>query len=262
MCELSMCVCLASFTILVYNYVLTFEQELGVIWMSQWTITKMFFVLTRYIPFINMALIMYHLFSPNLHGHACFVVYQGTIWMFVIGLLIAEGILTLRTWAIWGRTHPRLNVILPIVFAIFGISEFSMMVVFARSMIVVPSVPVLLPSCLITGRTHAIVICWTILMVYDALMLVIMVTQGLKNFPLEGNSRLLKVVKRDGIIYYCYIFALSVLNIVIVLTQPADLLFLFAPLECVIHSVLTAQIIFHIRAEAGEWSMEPRLPVK
>ncbi|KAF8890392.1 hypothetical protein BD779DRAFT_267657 [Infundibulicybe gibba] len=239
----------ASFTILVYNYILTFSQELDVIWMSRWTITKVFFVLTRYIPFFDMALLMYHLFSPDLRGHACSVVFQGTLWLFFICLVIAEGILTLRTWTIWGRSHPILNIVLPVVFAMFGVSELSMMTVFAKSLIVGPGVPAPPPSCLVTGKTHAIVICWTILMLHDAFMLAVMVTQGFKTFPLYGNSGLFKVAQRDGITYYCYIFALSILNIVIVLTQSTNYLFLFAPLECVIHSVLTANIIFHIRAE-------------
>ncbi|KAF8877964.1 hypothetical protein BD779DRAFT_1555708 [Infundibulicybe gibba] len=222
----------------VYNYILTFSQELDVIWMSRWTITKVFFVLTRYIPFFDMALLMYHLFSPNLRGHACSVVFQGTLC-----------ILTLRTWTIWGRSHPILNIVLPVVFAMFGVSELSVMTVFAKSLIVGPGVPAPPPSCLVTGKTHAIVICWTILMLHDAFMLAVMVTQGFKTFPLYGSSGLFKVAQRDGITYYCYIFALSILNIVIVLTQSTNYLFLFAPLECVIHSVLTANIIFHIRAE-------------
>ncbi|KAF8890395.1 hypothetical protein BD779DRAFT_1671349 [Infundibulicybe gibba] len=249
----------ASLTILVYNYVSTFDQELEVIWKSRWTITKVFFVFTRYIPFVDMGLVMYNLASQTLLGHACFTVYQGTIWLFLLGLMIAEGILTLRTWAIWGRTHPRLNLVLPMIFAIFGISEFSMMMVFARSLTGRTG------SCLATGRNRAIVISWIILMVYDALMLGIMVTQGFRTVTLNGNSgnsRLLKIVKRDGIIYYCYIFTLSLLNIVVVSTQPDNFLFLFAPLECVIHSVLTAQIIFHIRAEAGDLNEQPTLPGK
>ncbi|KAF8890384.1 hypothetical protein BD779DRAFT_1517249 [Infundibulicybe gibba] len=62
-----------------------------------------------------------------------------------------------------------------------------------------------------------------------------------------GNLRLFTMIQRDGVLYYCCIFALSLLNIVFA-TQKADFVFLFAELERVIHSVLTAHIIFHIRS--------------
>ncbi|KAF8887197.1 hypothetical protein BD779DRAFT_1672945 [Infundibulicybe gibba] len=242
-----------SLTILIYDYVLNFSQELTLVWNAPWNITKTLFILTRYLPFIDMSLTVTYQFAPLFGREACFGVYQTTIWMFMAGIGIADGILALRTWAIWGHTRG-LTITLVVIYSIFAVAEFLTMGLFVKSMEVIPppaGIPTWIsPACLVTGNTRIIVVNWAVLMAYEAVILGIILSRGYQIFALYGNLHLFSVVRRDGIFYYCYMFVLSFLNIVFVLMQSADFIFLFAVLEWVIHSVLTGHIIFHIRSEA------------
>jgi hypothetical protein len=42
----------------VYDYMLTFKDEVRLVWPSRWSIGKVLFFLTRYPPFIDMTLVL------------------------------------------------------------------------------------------------------------------------------------------------------------------------------------------------------------
>ncbi|KIM35818.1 hypothetical protein M413DRAFT_325366 [Hebeloma cylindrosporum] len=73
----------------------------------------------------------------------------------------------------------------------------------------------------------------------------------------RDNTSLMKVVYRDGVLYYLYLFVLSCINIIIVKTLPEDYQPLLSLVERMLHSILTSRVILHIRAQAVEnpaWS--------
>lgn len=42
-----------------YDYLLTFEQEVSLIWPSPWNVVKILFLTTRYTPFVGAGAILY-----------------------------------------------------------------------------------------------------------------------------------------------------------------------------------------------------------
>jgi len=49
----------ASIMLLVYDYMLTLDSELLLIWSSRWNLVKALFLLVRYMPFIDMVLLIF-----------------------------------------------------------------------------------------------------------------------------------------------------------------------------------------------------------
>ncbi|KAF8890383.1 hypothetical protein BD779DRAFT_266999 [Infundibulicybe gibba] len=155
----------------VYDYILNFNQELVLVWNSPWKVTKILFILTRYLPFIDAGLTISHQFAPISGGRSCVGVYQATTWMFLTGIVVAESILTLRTWAVWGCTRG-LAITLMLLFWAFAAVEFGSTGIFVKSMAVTPhppGIPIeIIPPCSVAGNTYLIVIDWAAIAVYEA----------------------------------------------------------------------------------------------
>jgi len=65
------------------------------------------------------------------------------------------------------------------------------------------------------------------------------------------DSRFLRVVYADGIVYYIYIFGLSLLNAIIIVKLPSDYQTLLMLWLRVMHSVLGCRVVLHIRHQVA-----------
>jgi hypothetical protein len=136
---------------------LTFDLEVEQIWMAPWTLMKVAYIVQRYLPFFdtvyltNASKCIYVLFAawshsslpdgsvPNATPESCLKQYEGTISMSPLSplsphepsfavmdmlsmLFISEGILTYRTWAVWGR-NMKIGILMGTVFLLFFTSS-------------------------------------------------------------------------------------------------------------------------------------------
>lgn len=67
------CSKVAATAILIFDYLITFNSELTLIWPTPLTYTKVLFLLTRYLPFIEIVVILFskplfYLCAKNLTG--------------------------------------------------------------------------------------------------------------------------------------------------------------------------------------------------
>ncbi|KAJ3555243.1 hypothetical protein NP233_g12253 [Leucocoprinus birnbaumii] len=88
----------------VLDWLLTFRLESSLIWPAKWSNIKILYLLTRYLPIIDVFIVMYHQFDPSLSVTACKATYESACWLAIFGIALAEIILTVRTWAVWRRT--------------------------------------------------------------------------------------------------------------------------------------------------------------
>ncbi|KAF8840384.1 hypothetical protein BDN67DRAFT_968569, partial [Paxillus ammoniavirescens] len=120
---------LAGFSCLVYDYILTLDQEVKFIWKAPWSITKVIFLVNRYGNLLGQTFIQ--LVETGWIGHGSQDLCQRVNFFVSIFMsLSAESIhilVLLRAWAIWGcwkRVATALisiySVYLLVVLAIFG----------------------------------------------------------------------------------------------------------------------------------------------
>ncbi|KAF9007741.1 hypothetical protein BDZ89DRAFT_1168438 [Hymenopellis radicata] len=235
----------------VFDYLLTLEQEVELIWGSEWTITKLLYLVTRYSPFVNAGVILWQQLTPNMSAENCVLVVKMDGWMATAGIMLAEVILTLRTWAIWNR-HRFLTVCMPALFLVYSVVGFTVMGIFLSSLkfLILPLPD--LKGCLVSAGNPIFRWDFIIIMIYEAVMLLLMVVKSYQQFREAreiGSSRLLHVVLKDGIIYYLYLSVLNIMNVIVISILAPDLATLIAELERVIHGMLACRVITNIRAQ-------------
>ncbi|EDR01502.1 uncharacterized protein LACBIDRAFT_333151 [Laccaria bicolor S238N-H82] len=136
----------AGAAMFLYDYFLTVGMEVDLVWSSKWGFMKVLYILQRYLPFVDAAILCFlHQFSTTISPSTCSVVEK------LRGL-----ILTLRAWAVW-RRDGRLGTALSILFV--ATVSFP-----ARFTIPYPE----FQGCFITGSNRMVYINWVILMIYEA----------------------------------------------------------------------------------------------
>ncbi|EJC98747.1 uncharacterized protein FOMMEDRAFT_161580 [Fomitiporia mediterranea MF3/22] len=263
----------ASFAILGYDYLLTFEDERTLIWPSNWSAGKVLFVLTRYLPFVDLSITASHHFRTGLTPEECSLAYKSAGWLINIGIIIAELILVLRTWAIWEKNR-KVTITLGIWASLSLIADVVVMCLFMRS-IEFSSLPAGLSGCLVTSGNTLIVGVWIILMVYEAgiiALMVLKVVQMFREFVDKElrNQALYKAVFRNGMsdithisfslpdiegtgaIFYVYIFTMSVANVIVISRLSRDLSTMLASLERITHAILTQRLLLSLRKAVTE----------
>ncbi|KAK0217223.1 hypothetical protein IW262DRAFT_177467 [Armillaria fumosa] len=227
----------SSVALLLYDYALTLSLEVDLVWCAPWNLLKLFYIVQRYLPFFDTAfLVLHHQFAPELSIRYCQISHSMSGWMFITGIAISEVILTARVWAVWER-NKKLTVGLPIFFLLCWAPNFAMMGVFLQSM----KSPLPSLGCFVTRSDNVLYLCWTFLMIYDAGMLLLMLIAGVRAYKTGGDSALFNVVFRDGVMYYAYLFVISVINVAMILSLPSDLVHL---LSSYVMSILRADNVF------------------
>jgi len=247
----------ASSTIFIWDYILTFSMEVDLVWNSEWCFMKGLYLLQRYLPFIDTVwLVLYRQTEGSLTDTACWKVYHASAVMSVIGLAASEMVLTLRTWAVWHHNH-HLSIILPVLYILFCCSAFLILGMFLKSITFSDPPYPGFKGCFLTHANNYLALLWVLLIVWDTLMLILILVPAVRSYRSGGTNGLLKVVYCDGVVYYLYLFVLSFVNVVVVKTHSTQYQHLLTSMERLLHSILTSRVLLHMRTHAGEtpvWS--------
>ncbi|KAF8995948.1 hypothetical protein BDQ17DRAFT_1545011 [Cyathus striatus] len=208
----------STLAVLVYEYLLTFDLEVNFVWKRDWSIVKILFILTRYLPFFDATIILALQFLPHASAAKCKMLYTAIAFL-SIGLFIAEAVLTLRTWAVCGG-QKRLGILL----AIFSMGIFSGHTVLVGFFSLATlrfdlqdTLDTILQGCLVTsGNYNLLIIDWSFVLTYDTVNLVLIMTPAYQSFRPGCYSNLTRVVLRDGAIYYFYLFVAAIANIIVI----------------------------------------------
>ncbi|KAF4613818.1 hypothetical protein D9613_008070 [Agrocybe pediades] len=213
--------------ILFFDFFDCLDKEIRVIWMKKLNFTKIMYLLTRYSTFWEAGVVIYQLSIPGDWFNACAIAFKLNAFLFVFGLGVGEAIMTLRTYAVWGR-NPILKYGLPIFYVAVWAAGFTVTALFLSDLEFAPSPLNPYIGCYATRTNPIIFMSWVLLLFYDAVMFVLMAIPAFKAFRSGGRSRLLTVVYRDGVLYYLYLFVISLVNILVTLLAAPDLILIFS----------------------------------
>jgi len=212
----------ASCTLFIWDYILTFSMEVDLVWKSKWNFIKGLYLFQRYLPFIDTLWRVLHVQTGgSLTKSACRNLYYSTGVMMAVGIAASEMILTIRTWAVWNR-NKYLSIILPTLYVLVWGSCVIIVCIFLNSITFSDPPYTGLKGCFLTQANKDLVIVWVQLIAWDTLVLVLMLVPGVQAYQYGGNTSLIKVIYRDGVIYYLYLFILSLINIVLIETFPVS----------------------------------------
>ncbi|TDL15422.1 hypothetical protein BD410DRAFT_845218 [Rickenella mellea] len=159
------------------------------------------FMLNRYTPFTDTFLAFYLQFaSPS--TRACVIGSTVYGWITLFGVLLSEIILMMRVYALWALRRSIL-IVLVIIAMVLYVPAISIVEIIAKSYQDIGAP---------TGCWKPTLGAKTIFLLF--VILLISETLG------HTHSRLLIRIYRDGLIYYLYLFAISLTNLIIPLAAP------------------------------------------
>ncbi|KAJ6605403.1 hypothetical protein DFH09DRAFT_1121327 [Mycena vulgaris] len=236
---------IASSAILFFDYLLTFDLEMALIWPSRWSISKILFLLSRYLVFVEVPLGYYYVFVSDTSLKHCKIINSTVIMTRLAGIAIAEAILLLRTYAISGRERRVLNVFGSIYAIGVSTSIITLSLFIGSSKYAVP--PLHLPGCdLAGGRFIFVGIPFIIIVLNESALMSYTIWIGIKTYRHTRNP-LIVTMYRDGIIYFAFLSVGSLINLLILVAGPAHMQDLLNSLLRILHSIFSCRILLHVR---------------
>ncbi|EDR07827.1 uncharacterized protein LACBIDRAFT_327561 [Laccaria bicolor S238N-H82] len=220
-------------------------------------------------PFLDIISVLYYILLNGSSEEACRKTFAVNGWMFAIGISVTEILLTMRTWAIWGKDH-RLTIILPILWALCFGGVFTFMGVFLKSVSFIPpprGAGYQSAGCFNVSASPMLFACWLFVMAYDldtyrlcrAVLLILIAIKGLPALRMTTSShrRLANAVFLNGMeqrYMSCQPLMLSsYIHMPMTTFSQRNLLFIsISSFERVMYSILTCRVILDIRTETKE----------
>ncbi|THH07271.1 hypothetical protein EW145_g3493 [Phellinidium pouzarii] len=250
----------------VYDWLLTFQDEIELIWRAEWTLGKVVFLLTRYLAFVDPAVFVVYMFYPELDSNLCGSLYTTSIHLLVVGIVVAELIMAIRVYALWGKSPCILAILVVLTLAasitsIFLIQRTLDFLFWPKSFL-----PRLIPCFMLSRNfelSHQIFSVFLIEVLFDTVIMVLTAWKGIAQWGQDsGGSPLLLIFYRDGMAYFLCFFVLSMANCIIYLNVQTtikyhDLLIEYVQQQSyvlmlrVFHSVLSTRIILNLREAVG-----------
>ncbi|TFK22822.1 hypothetical protein FA15DRAFT_757746 [Coprinopsis marcescibilis] len=236
--------------VFLYDYILSLHYEVEHIWKAKWNSVKFFFLLSRYLPFLEFSLLATYVLMDGSDPERCKIRYQSIAWLHCLGLAVTEILLTVRTWAVWEKSTRVGIFLIAFYIACWGpIVALSYFYLHSVEFLVLPR-----PfdrHCINSGKSMFLTAMWVIILVYDTVILGLMLVRGISALRLSNfhHFPVQKAVYNYGLIYYIYLFILTVVNLACMVSLPFIYINLLSVIERSTYSIFTCRAILHIREQ-------------
>jgi len=233
-----------------YDHSLTFTKELSLIWNTPWKFPKVLYIVSRYWSTVTLTILLYYHFSDDISVENCLISGRFVTWSIGIGMCSAEIILTIRTWAVWGRSR-KAGIFLSVFFAVIWIPGF-IIIGFWEGTAKYASVPrEIVPSgCWPEVTSSLYSVSYILIAIFEGVLLIMISIKGYTALS-EGpvDPKFFRAVYLNGILCYIYLFTLSVINIMINMHVSRNYANLLSVFQQVMHSLLAGRMLLELR----EW---------
>ncbi|TDL28069.1 hypothetical protein BD410DRAFT_342236 [Rickenella mellea] len=215
--QVSKYITMVSFSILIWDYLITLESEIKLIWPARGSSSKVLFLINRYFAFFEPVLLM--LVTITFHEperYFCTRGLQVSTLLSAFGFMIAQVILKMRTWAIWERKRWVTVLLVSEFFIAVGIEVF----VLERYVTGIHYVPVFaVAGCSFTFSNRLIFINFILIMVSETIMVILLIIKAFQHFRVH-RATLMVAMYQDGLFHYSLILATSIANVFLMLLAP------------------------------------------
>ncbi|OAX33057.1 hypothetical protein K503DRAFT_556784 [Rhizopogon vinicolor AM-OR11-026] len=238
----------AAAGLLIFDYCITFGDE--VLWTigRRWGIPSFVFIMSRYAPFIGAAMTAYAGVKSR-QGENCIPFNNISNAAHFVGIIGSEVLLLLRTYIFWECSKKFLVVMVP-----FSVLFSIMAVVFGTAPIPF-GIPGSSPACILEGSRSS-TLPYGVLLLYELVLMALTLFKRYHHFK-NFRSSVIQALYHDGILYMICITLITTTNVVIDAALPAVYSDLLNTPQVVIHSVLASRILFNLRNTANNLGDEP-----
>ncbi|EIW83466.1 hypothetical protein CONPUDRAFT_164407, partial [Coniophora puteana RWD-64-598 SS2] len=234
---------IAGFALLVYDYYLTIDQEVDLVWTRRWDLVQVVFMLARYLPFPAIALTVVRVLETVRNGPCPNL--EGSNVSHLLSILLAEILLILRTLAFWeGSKRMAWALTIFALFCLGGAVGFTQL-----AFIKVPGIAKLpLSQCEYRFNPGGAVQ-YGVLLFHEIVILCVILYRWF-TYHHRARSRVVVISYIDAVLYICAVICLSVASIVTITTQPPYHTDYFDNLQVVGHTIFCTRTFFHLRKSA------------
>ncbi|KAG6374877.1 hypothetical protein JVT61DRAFT_3606 [Boletus reticuloceps] len=232
----------AAVAVFAFDYCLTFSSEIEYVWGTKWEVSRIVFTLSRYLPFISSSLTCY----DALVNDRCGGFILALDAMYSASVIFAEGILILRTYALWGRSKRILFLLLFLAVAFIAGAEVTSL----KFKIILPgdstSSYQFYPSMCAYRSSRNAAFQYAFLVAYEIILQSMSSWRKFRTYR-ALRSRTLNTLYWDGIMYMWWIILLSGGNMAVMAAAPIPYIPALDTAQVAIHSVLASRIFFNLR---------------
>ncbi|KAG1894701.1 uncharacterized protein F5891DRAFT_711995 [Suillus fuscotomentosus] len=225
---------IGAFAILIFDFCITFQDEVKWTWTRPWDIIRVIFTISRYLPFIGSGLTAYA--ALRVSGPPAPSLAENIIH--IIGIVAAEGLLVVRTWAFWRKSR---RVLIGLVTVIAAVS----INVLPNHHLISAGVSTIPGQDFYSSRNAALV--YAILALFQCVILALTAYKKFGDYR-KIESSIINTIYGGSIFYMLCIIAITVANVIIDAVFPIGYTNMLDTLQVVIHSVLASRIMFHLRS--------------
>ncbi|KAJ7145768.1 hypothetical protein C8R44DRAFT_755833 [Mycena epipterygia] len=236
----------ACLALLTYDTLLNVGQEYQHVWKSKWSLIKCLYLWTRYSTFIDTILATQERLNGNFSPSSCSIITNFNTVFSGIGIGIAEIILMVRTYAIYGRSKILLTFFLIMLSAI-GVVNIWVVIKWTESFQVEVA-----PSCNIRDSSNIGFVCYASLLAGETVIVVLTLWKALHTFSLSRSSRLVTSFYYDGIFFYLAMLLIFIVEVVVQIHARSALKFIADTPLRVTHTIFVCHLVTHVRAVASE----------
>ncbi|KAH7885773.1 hypothetical protein F5I97DRAFT_1150618 [Phlebopus sp. FC_14] len=237
----------SSLSILAYDYGLTMEREIDLMWGTDWGIARILFCLARYLPFVDASVYHYYAFATlaDPDGYEdCTSLYYAAMWLDIFGICAAEGLLILRTFAMWKCNKKILLGLLVLAAAPLSVA-LVLEVKGAGLLSYGPAPEPGVPGCYETRSNDLLYAFFLLLVVFETVVLGLTAYRASQQLR-QSSGPLMRALYVDSIINLLCLL----LNVIVMKTIPPSYDDVFETFPGTMHSVISSRIMFNLRESA------------
>ncbi|TFK49992.1 hypothetical protein OE88DRAFT_1681978 [Heliocybe sulcata] len=246
----------AGLVILLWDHLLTFDDEVEYIWNARWAAPKILFLIVRYIVPVGLIINSYQLSGlvpHHLSDTVCKVWLAVAIYMGMVSIAVGNFLVLLRLWILWDRKRKLVYSTL-LIFVLTQIASIATM-----TTVVVHFIPVLyfdkdLNMCSVSAKSNVMGL-WLPGIIFEVMVFITVCWNAIDR-PMSVNNPLGQALVRDGFGYFITLTLLRVFNLVLAIVAPLSLLFLgvFFIWSCT--NIVVTRLILNSRKLSRQAKME------
>lgn len=242
---------IAFFALFVYEYLITFDQEVKYFWSGRWTATRFLFLVNRYLPPMIMLLGLMCFFVPHPTPQFCGPAIGTSFVANMAAIGIVQAVLVLRIWYLFEHSRfVRWGAIAAFLASIMSSLAFSFIA--AQNLVLLPIIPGII-GC----RAARPVDFWRMFfpsLLLHTLLYVLTAWKALKNRRILKDRPVLKKLLIDGGFFFLVVFvSVGFTGVGSFLTQypKVNIPIIFSNYLISVTSIAVSRVLFSIHSLAA-----------
>ncbi|KAF9029096.1 hypothetical protein BDZ89DRAFT_732617 [Hymenopellis radicata] len=242
---------LASGVIVLFEHIITFGDEIDLIWTNHWKAGNILFMINRYYTLACVIINFYGLFSPSISDSVSEVFFRWQGWTGLFSCMIAEVILQMRLYALYFLNKKVLLLMLSTFLlstaAAGTIMGLALSGIKTSESHVLPGSPACVP---VPGSIPSYFYAfWIPILVFETLLCILALNRAFTSEgAVFGSARgLVHAMVRDSVFYFLVMFATYLTNLLVWLAGRVSLLEIPIAFSVTLSCVLTNRIVLNVR---------------